>query len=165
MPPRHKKGGRNATPKTSSSTPSSSSSVSPSSVAASQESQVVVAPKPLTTDHGRVIVQKQCIRYIYISTNHMNTAYNISIIVVVSHGNIYRCASPAKSFCSKCKFVWYCSGACQTKDWKLGHRLRCAKIIELTTSDIVTDDPSLEASIGMTYISYALSAHSDYDIM
>ncbi len=41
-----------------------------------------------------------------------------------------RCLLPAKNFCGKCKSVWYCGAVCQTKDWKLGHNLRCGKTVQ-----------------------------------
>ncbi|KZV82810.1 hypothetical protein EXIGLDRAFT_754727 [Exidia glandulosa HHB12029] len=32
------------------------------------------------------------------------------------------------SWCSRCKTVKYCGTACQTKDWKEGHKLRCFEV-------------------------------------
>ncbi|EDQ87341.1 uncharacterized protein MONBRDRAFT_27441 [Monosiga brevicollis MX1] len=36
----------------------------------------------------------------------------------------------AKDRCSKCRERWYCSAACQIKDWKLGHRFNCNKVVQ-----------------------------------
>ena len=31
--------------------------------------------------------------------------------------------------CSRCKSVRYCGKACQKKDWKKGHKLRCYEMV------------------------------------
>jgi hypothetical protein len=60
MPPRRSRGGRTGGK---SSNTSASSTTQPASSPTNDIKEEVVAAKPLTTDHGRVIVQKICIRY------------------------------------------------------------------------------------------------------
>jgi len=42
------------------------------------------------------------------------------------------CTHPAKTRCSRCKFVQYCSKACQTAHWKAVHRSSCESAKEVT---------------------------------
>eukprot|EP00931_Biecheleriopsis_adriatica_P103002 TRINITY_DN77898_c0_g1_i1.p1 TRINITY_DN77898_c0_g1~~TRINITY_DN77898_c0_g1_i1.p1 ORF type:complete len:649 (+),score=148.02 TRINITY_DN77898_c0_g1_i1:34-1980(+) len=35
------------------------------------------------------------------------------------------CYAKAQMYCTKCKGRWYCSAACQAKDWHLGHKGDC----------------------------------------
>ena len=39
--------------------------------------------------------------------------------------------------CSGCNQTWYCGRACQTKDWKLGHRKQCAVLSNSHTVHVV----------------------------
>ncbi|KAL0424838.1 UNVERIFIED_CONTAM: Ubiquitin carboxyl-terminal hydrolase 15 [Sesamum radiatum] len=39
-----------------------------------------------------------------------------------------RCFGPAKTRCSKCKSVWYCSGRCQISHWRQVHKLECEQL-------------------------------------
>ncbi|KAL0380680.1 UNVERIFIED_CONTAM: Ubiquitin carboxyl-terminal hydrolase 15 [Sesamum angustifolium] len=39
-----------------------------------------------------------------------------------------RCFGPAKTRCSKCKAVWYCSGRCQISHWRQVHKLECEQL-------------------------------------
>lgn len=39
------------------------------------------------------------------------------------------CMEEAEQLCSKCKTVRYCGKACQTKDWKAGHKTKCFKAL------------------------------------
>ncbi|KAL0463685.1 UNVERIFIED_CONTAM: Ubiquitin carboxyl-terminal hydrolase 15 [Sesamum latifolium] len=39
-----------------------------------------------------------------------------------------RCFGPAKTRCSQCKSVWYCSGRCQISHWRQVHKLECEQL-------------------------------------
>ncbi|GAU28443.1 hypothetical protein TSUD_54940 [Trifolium subterraneum] len=41
------------------------------------------------------------------------------------HHECARCSAPAKTRCSRCKFVRYCSGNCQIIHWRLIHKQEC----------------------------------------
>ncbi|CAH8258570.1 unnamed protein product [Arabidopsis lyrata] len=45
-----------------------------------------------------------------------------------------RCLSPAKTRCSRCKSVRYCSGECQTIHWRLSHKDECVPVEYCSTS-------------------------------
>ena len=48
-------------------------------------------------------------------------------------------ACERRSKCSRCKMVWYCSRACQVKDWPK-HKAVCAKAVQTTVSRGVEEE-------------------------
>jgi len=39
--------------------------------------------------------------------------------------------------CSRCKMAYYCSKACQTKQWRAGHKQACRKKGEIRPGDVM----------------------------
>jgi hypothetical protein len=45
------------------------------------------------------------------------------------------CNSSAKHLCSGCRGIRYCSAKCQKKDWKQGHKAKCADLSQLRKNE------------------------------
>ncbi|XP_010540128.1 PREDICTED: ubiquitin carboxyl-terminal hydrolase 15-like [Tarenaya hassleriana] len=66
------------------------------------------------------------------------------------------CSSPAKTRCSRCKSVKYCSGKCQIFHWRQAHKDECVPVETSSTSSekIVPEEDSVLHDYGMDYSSY-----------
>ncbi|XP_042478577.1 ubiquitin carboxyl-terminal hydrolase 15-like [Macadamia integrifolia] len=58
------------------------------------------------------------------------TASVIPVVVCTKSGfhECARCFGPAKTRCSRCKSVRYCSGKCQIIHWRMGHKEACQQL-------------------------------------
>ncbi|KAH6807206.1 hypothetical protein C2S51_028314 [Perilla frutescens var. frutescens] len=58
---------------------------------------------------------------------------SIMPVVHLPNSGIHQCAKcfgPARTRCSQCKSVWYCSGRCQIVHWRQIHKLECLQLGE-----------------------------------
>ncbi|CAN8312356.1 unnamed protein product [Cochlearia groenlandica] len=55
----------------------------------------------------------------------------VPVVVPVNNNELHvcaRCLAPAKTRCSRCKSVRYCSGECQVIHWRLAHKDECVPV-------------------------------------
>ena len=73
---------------------------------------------------GLEILKGEFLRQIHGVSRDAGSAAETSTPAAITHSCAV-CGNTADKKCGKCKVVWYCSRACQGKDWKAGHRAAC----------------------------------------